>query len=736
MKSTMNKLVRHVRTVFSAMRGSPHGLIAALCGCLMLAPLVTAQVRNPIDTIAGSGRTAAFGDGGPAMSATLAWPRGVAVDSLGNVYVADSDNYRVRRIDAVSGTISTIAGTGEYGRPGDDGPATSAQLYAPLGVAVDSLDNVYVTGPWRQVNRIDAVSGTISTVAGTGERGYSGDGGPATAARFNSPYAVAVDSLDNLYVADYGDHRVRRIDAASGTISTVAGTGERGFSGDGGPATSAQLNQPYALALDSLGNVYVADYGNFRVRRIDAVSGAISTVAGSGESGFSGDGGPATSAKFGRLRAVVVDSLGNLYIADGSNHRVRRVDVDTGIVTTVAGSTSYSSFRGDGGPAAFAELSWLYGLAIDDLGNLYISDSMNHRIRRVKLTQLVTTQVRNPIDTFAGSGRTAAFGDGGPALSASLESPRGVAADSLGNLYIADSRNHRVRRIDAVSGTISTVAGTGERGFSGDDGPATSAQLDDPWGVAVDSLGNVYVSDPNQSLVRRIDAASGTITTVAGTGEPGFSGDGGPATSAKLWAPLGLAVDSQDNLYIAAFGANRVRRVDLASGIITTVAGNGERGYSGNGGPATSAKLNRPYAVAVDGLDNVYIGEAGNNRVRRIDAAYGTITKVAGGGWGFSGDGGAATSARFRRPLALAVDSLGNLYIGDTYNHRVRRVDAASGTITTIAGSTSYNSFKGDGGPAAFAELSSVFGLAIDDLGNLYISDTINDRIRRVKLTH
>ena len=216
MKSTMNKLVRHVRTAFTAMRGSPPGaLFAALCGCLMLVPLVTAQVRNPIDTIAGSGRTAAFGDGGPALSASLAVPQGVAVDSLGNVYIAEVTNHRVRRIDAASGTISTVAGTGEYGSSGDDGPATSAQLWLPWGVAVDSLDNLYIADYGNhRVRRIDAASGTHHYGRREQVRLFWRWRAPASSAKLNSPRAVAVDSLDNLYIADYGNRRVRRIDAA------------------------------------------------------------------------------------------------------------------------------------------------------------------------------------------------------------------------------------------------------------------------------------------------------------------------------------------------------------------------------------------------------------------------------------------------------------------------------------------------------------------------------------------
>ena len=726
--TNQNKLVRGVQAAIAVVRGSPPMSIAVLCGCLMLAQLVTAQVYNPIDTVAGPGRPAPFGDGGPAIAATLTFPQHVAVDSLGNVYFSDRSNHRVRRIDVGSGIVSTVAGTGEQGFSGDDGPATSASVNWPEGVAVDSLGNLYISDYGNhRVRRVDATTGTISTVAGTGEQGSSGDDGPATSARISYPFGLAVDSLGNLYIQT-GD-QVRRVDAESGTITAFAGTGERGFSGDGGPATSALMSLPRAFAADSLGNLYIADYGNRRVRRIDAVSGVISTVVGTGHGGFSGDGGPATSATMSRPAGVAVDGLGNLYIADIWNYRVRVVD-SSGIIRTVAGSSTAPRFAGDGGPAAYSELSSVAGVAVDDLGNLYIADLGNHRIRRV-----ATAREHDPIDTVAGRGRTAPFGDGGPALDATLTNPRNVAVDSLGNLYFSEPYNNRVRRIGVGSGVISTVAGTGEQGFSGDGGPATSATMRRPTYVAVDGLGNLYISDQANHRVRRVDATTGTISTVAGTGVTGSTGDGGPATSAKFGNPFGLAVDSLGNLYIAQYYSNRVRRVDAASGIITTVAGNGRPGISGDGGPASSARINRPAGLAVDSLGNLYIADWGNRRVRRVDAASGTISTVAGTGErGILGDGGPATSAA-TRPFDLAVDAVSNVYIAEHDYYRVRRVDAASGTISTVAGSSTAPRFAGDGGPAAFSELSSVTGVTVDDLGNLYIADEGNHRIRRVRLT-
>ena len=313
----------------------------------------------------------------------MSYPISVAVDAAGNVYVAGF-GYRVRRIDT-AGVISTFAGTGEEGFSGDGGPATEAQFYPGhdqfLSVATDAAGNVYVTDPENQrVRRIDT-AGMISTFAGTGEEGFSGDGGPATEAQLSYPVGVAVDSAGNVYVADVVNLRVRRIDTA-GVISTFAGTGEEGFSGDSGPATEAQLSYPISVAVDAAGNVYVAGYESSRVRRIDT-AGVISTFAGTGEEGFSGDGGPATEAQFyagnDGFLSVTTDATGNVYVADAGNLRVRRIDT-SGVISTIAG-TGEAGFSGDGGPATEARLSGPEGVAVDAAGNVYIADTGNHRIR-------------------------------------------------------------------------------------------------------------------------------------------------------------------------------------------------------------------------------------------------------------------------------------------------------------------------------------------------------------------
>jgi hypothetical protein len=359
---------------------------------------------------------------------------------------------------------------------------------------------------------------------------------------------------------------------------------------------------------------------------IDA-NAIIATVAGDGNSGFSGDGGLATDAQLNSPVGVALDDVGNLYIADRVNHRIRKVTAATGVITTIAGSglTGFGNggFSGDGEPATNARLNLPADVAIDKMGNLYITDSLNNRIRKV----IVATGI---ITTVAGDGTEAYGGDNGLAIDAQLQSPAGVAVDEDGNFYIADANNNRIRKVIAATGVITTVAGSepighGNGGFSGDGGPATDAQLDYPTRVAVDATGNLYVADSYNHRIRKVIAETGVITTVAGSGltgfdKGGFGGDGGLATEAQLNFPTGVALDGEGNLYIADNGNHRIRKVVAATGVITTVAGDGMAGYSGDNGPAAEAQLNLPADVACDDVDNLYIADQDNNRIREIEA--------------------------------------------------------------------------------------------------------------------
>ena len=373
------------------------------------------------------------------------------------------------------------------------------------------------------------------------------------------------------------------------------------------PASSA-LHSGLGLAL-ALSVLLAAMAGQ-------AAEPTIATVAGVGtgfHGGFSGDGGPATSAQLGGPDALVLDASGNLYLADAENNRIRKVDARTGIITTVAGNGT-AEFGGDGGPATEAQIDWPFGLAVDSTGSLFIADFENGRVRKVDVRTGTST-------TVAGNGTIGGGGDGGPAASAQLLGPASLAVDASGNLYIADSANQRIRRVAARTGIITTVAGDGAGEFGGDGGPATDAQLNQPTGLAFDASGNLFIADAFNHRIRRVDARTGIITTVAGDGTSEFGGDGGPATDAQLNHPVGVAVDADGNLFIADQLNHRIRQVAAGTGIITTVAGSETGvfgGFGGDGGAAASAQLRYPSAVILDPSGNLLVADTGNDRVRTI----------------------------------------------------------------------------------------------------------------------
>jgi uncharacterized protein (TIGR03437 family) len=551
---------------------------------------------------------------------------------------------------------------------------------------------------------------------------------------------LAVDQAGNLFVADTGNQRIRKI-VPGGSISTVAGNGSLGYGGDGGPATSAELNQPEGVTVDAAGNLFIADTVNDRVREVTA-NGHIMTVAGTGysavydpiydETGASsttGDNGPATSAAVVLPTDVAVDGAGNLYIADFGNGRIRVVT--KAIINTVAGSAA-GGIRLTGGQAALSvQLNGPTGLAMDGNGNLYFAEGSigsgsglatgDYRVWKVTAGFIVVA---------AGNGLESYAGDGGAAALAELNGPAGIAIDQAGTLYLADSLNHRIRRVTA-SGAIDTIAGNGTPGFSGDGGPAIQAQLNGPLGVAVDGSGNIYISDTNNNRIRKV-STNGVINTIGGNGNASFYGDGSPAFQASVHAPEGLAVGADGTVYIADTLNQRVRKI-APDGVMNTVAGNGLAAFSGDGGAATQAALNQPAAVALGGAGNLYIADLGNNRVRAV-SPQGNITTVAGNGVSYplptSGDGSAATSASLAAPHGVAVDSTGNLYIADAGGNTLREV-GTNGIISTIAGNGTC-CYSGDGGPAIAAALDSPLNLAIDAAGDVYFTDYGNNAVRAI----
>ncbi|MBT5874515.1 MAG: hypothetical protein HOH43_13940, partial [Candidatus Latescibacteria bacterium] len=706
-------------------------LLTTLCS-LLLVHSSSAQTPGNITTIGGGAA-----DGDLAIHTNLGVPRGIFVDTSGNIYLADTNHHRIRKI-APDGTLTTIAGTGSGGYSGDGGQATEAMLNSPTSVSVDAAGVVYIADANNHRVRSVALDGLITTVAGDGFNDgfglgrFTGDSGPATTASLARPWDVFVDAAGILYVADRENQRIRQV-ATDGTITTFAGNGSLSPVGDGGQAIDAGFVFPSSVIVSTAGVMYIAETSGNRIRRV-ATNGVITTVAGTGVGGNTGDGGPATLATLLSPLALYLDAADNLFIADAGNDRIRKVDA-SGVISTFAG-TGDIGFSGDGGAATDARLDAPSGIWGASDGTLYIADSSNNRLRKVDLNGVISS--------VAGNGNTFFAGDGGPATTARLQSPAAVALASDGTVYIADSENNRVRSID-LSGNISTAAGNGAADFSGDGGAALSASFRLSADVALNPAGEVIVVDTRNNRIRKI-STSGIVSTIAGDGfvdafgEGRFRGDNGPAAEASIRGPRGVFVAANGNIFIADTENQRIRKIDT-DGVISTVAGDGGVGLAGDNGPATLANLNFPSGVHVDGIGNIYIADTANHIVRKVNPE-GTISTFAGDGFiddissgRFTGDGGPATLASLNFPTDIAVDNEGAIYIADTFSHRIRKV-AVGGTMSTIAGDGfadgSGGRFTGDDGSAISASLNFPRGITLDVNRNVYIADTSNNRIRLI----
>src|SRR5579871_864979 len=673
----------------------------------------------------GAGEGSYSGDGGPATAAGLSRPEGLAVDAAGNVFIADTDNSVIREVVAATGIIQTVAGNANLGPgySGDGSLATNAQLDQPGGVFVDGSGNIFIADTSNSVIReVVAATGNIQTVAGNANLapGYSGDGGAATSAQLDLPTGIFVDASGNIFIADTDNSVIRCVigaaggclgsSFAAGAITTVAGAQYTfnfscNFSGDNGPALSAQLCTPGGVYVDNAGNLYIADSGNSEIREV--VAGNMQAFAGTGGfPGYSGDSGPATSAEINTPTGLFVNS-GNVYIADTSNYVIR--EVTSGTISTAIGNNTPAD-SGDGGAATSASLDAPGNIFVDAAGDVFIADTSNCVIREIAAGT-------GNIQTVAGNATLGCgYADNLPALSAQLDLPFGVFVDAGGNIYIADTENSVIRCVvesaggcfgsSQAVGNITTLAGTGIGGYSGDSGTATAAQLYNPSAIFVDGGGNVFIADTTNSVIRCIvgtaggcfgsTLAVGDITTVAGTpsvvcSDPQTAcGDGAAAISAQLYAPAGVFADASGNLFIADTFDSKVRCVvavaggcfgsTLAVGDITTVAGTGSTGYSGDGGLAVSGALYDPSGIWVDSLGNIFIADTTNSVVREVVAVTGDIQTVAGTGtFGYAGDGGTGTSAELAHPLGVGEDASGDIFVADTENSRIREL------ISTVA---------------------------------------------------
>ncbi len=623
--------------------------------------LVMKVDRNGLLTVlAGNGLKRLAGEGGLARAASIGEPRHVATDAQGNVYIASEFIHRIFKVDR-NGIVTVVAGRG-FGIGAEGGQATQTPLEHPSSVGVDAQGNVYygenIETLGSRVRRV-STTGIVTTVAGNINATALGDGGPATNAGLSFPQAVVFDSRGNMYISESGRNRIRRV--SNGVITTFAGGGNDNVN-NGIPATQASLANPGGLLFDPAGNLLVVESGSHRIRRITS-DGMIATIAGTGNNDFAGDGNTAANASFSNPVGIAMDSAGNLLIADRDNQRVRRL-LASGIVETAAGR---GGFTGDGGAAILARLVGPVALAMNAASTLYIADPDSHRIRQVTAGGQITTLV--------GTGRAASSPDNTPAGNASIVGSFSVAVDAANNVYFDE--NCRIRRV-TTAGILNTFAGNANCQFSGDGGPAINAGLT-ASGMTFDRSGNLYIADVFNARIRRITPA-GVITTIAGNGLAGYSGDGGPALQAAIRPADGIAVDASGGVYFTEFVNHRVRKI--SNGTITTFAGNGLGGRSGDGGPAADARVGGPFGLGFDSLGNLYIATAGS--VRRVSPT-GVITQYTGNRNGFSGDGGSALNAAFNFVRGLVIDANNNLYIADVGNQRVRVVQAAIGPSIVLS---------------------------------------------------
>jgi hypothetical protein len=674
--------------------------------------------------------------------------------------------------------IVTVAGTNSLGNTGDGVAATNARLDSPFGVAFDAAGNLYFADSGNNRVREVGTNGIITTFAGNGPGGNVGNGIAATNANLGSPLGLAFDVSGNLYIADYGASRIWMVNT-NGIITTVAGNGNRSYSGDGGSATNAGLRFPIGLAFDTCGNLYISDAGNYRVRMVNA-NGTINTVAGNGTNAYSGDGGVSTNASLSNPAGLALDSSGNLYIADELNNRIRVVTTN-GIISTLAGKSSVGLYYGDGGPASNANLNDPYGIAFDNSGDLFFSDPKNNCIREIllasgypslTLTSVTVTNAGNylvvitnsyssvtsavatltvaappaisvtPGSLFAGLGGSASFsvsalGSGPFNYAWYFDGTNLLQSGSrntlfLTNIYGANAGAYQViitNNYGSITSSIATLTVGLPPTISSQ--PISLTNL-----VGTTTMFSVLPGGTGpfnyQWQFNGTNLPNGIITTVTGNGAKGFSGDGVTATNTSLNQPTGVAFDSFGNLYIADRENQRIRMVNT-NGFINTVAGNGFTNFAGDGGLAVDASLDNPTGIALDGSGDLYIADWSNNRVRMV-ATNSIITTVAGKrGMGFTGDGGAATNALLAAPFGVAFDSTNNLYIADEYNQCIRKL-GTDGIIATVAGVPLAIGGIGDGGQATNANLFLPLGVAIDNWGNLYIADYGEGRIRKVTL--
>ena len=578
-----------------------------------------------------------------------------------------------------------------------DGTGSVARFYEPGGVAMDGSGNVYVADTISDTIRKVTSAGVVTTFAGIAGKLGSTDGTGSTA-RFFRPNAVALDGSGNLYVADTDNHTIRKITSA-GVVTTLAGLAGTSGSTDG-TGSAARFKSPKGVAVDGSGNVYVADTSNSTIRQITP-AGVVSTLAGLAGSTGSTDG-TGSTARFKNPEGVAVDGSGSVYVADTGSDTIRKI-TQAGVVSTFAGTAGNFGYAdGAGSAAKFAEPT---SLALDGAGIIYVADSINYKIRKITPSGVVSTLV-----TTDGTGSPVGF-----------TAPNGVAVDVSGNICVADTYNQLIRKV-TPAGVVTNLAGLAPN-TGRTDGTGSAARFDAPQGVAVDGSGNVYVVNTSYSSIRKI-TSSGVVTTFAGGAGQG-SADGTGST-AHFNIPYGVAADGSGNVYVADTNNNTVRKI-TPGGVVSTLAGLALASGSTNG-TGSAARFRKPRALAVDVSGNVYVADTGNHTIRKITPA-GVVTTLAGLALAVGNTDGMGSTARFRSPDGVAVDTSGNIYVADTGNFTIRKITSA-GVVTTLAGLANVaGSSDGTGSTARFEFPEAV---AVDGSGNVYVADYNNHTIRRV----
>ena len=614
-----------------------------------------------IHTVAGNGIAGYSGDDGQALKASLNFPAGLAFDSSGNLFIADRNNHRIRRVDT-HGIITTVAGNGIADMGGDNGLAIEANLNYPSDIVIDDKNNIFISD--RSNNRIRKInpSGLIFTVVGRGMVGYGGDFGPAEKAILNHPFGIDLDSRGNLYIADRGNNRIRKVDA-KGIITTICGDGYHAFGGDYGPANRASLAYPTDIAADDKGNIYIADRNNNRVRKIDSL-GIITPLMGTGKTDYNGDNEISSETNLYLPLSIALDSDNRIIIVDRSHFRVRSLDLKSRKVVTLAGNGK-SYFKGDHGLALGATLSSPSGIIMDRDENILFADQSHNRIRKINHNGVIST--------FAGNGKLGNEGNGGLAIDAALYRPTGLTLDAQGNIYVISRfpPSWNIRKIDR-KGIIRHFAGNGKL-----DGPdihirATNASFRAMKEIAIDKNNNLFIANLGHINIVKND----------GRVEPYFK---------KEWNlqgietnPNGFAFAPDGSLYVSDSGSNKIRRIGL-NGMISTIAGTGDLKNYGDNGPALKAGIRSPGGLAFSPSGELYIAQEDSHRIRKINK-HGTISTFAGTGvGGFRGNNEPAFLSQLKNPYRMVFDKKGSLYFTDRDNNRIRKIDM-EGTISTVAG--------------------------------------------------